>query len=298
MVWQPAKDELARFMSIFGAPCTATGSVYMTDSWSSRRAELADKMKARQLHMAATQWVSEPARDTRFAALLESVNASSRMHATLYEEKRNASSDPNDPFFADWEQHPQVGKAAHGRHIPCLLTHGTLVEHTSGQSLTCRELLAVQGWGTLRDDAYTSDIMELIVKSCGKKGGSIKNAVKTFVGNSMHIPSVLAVLLYAFSHVQRRSQLEATSKFLSLRSASFCKEMGAGSSGSGSSGIQIQSAQAETPPKSKAKCKAKGQPQNRGQKRQVEADPGDPGDHDGDDSRVLFRRLHSSIFEG
>ena len=76
----PAEDELARFLQIFCSPCTSTGLVYMKDSWSGRRAELAERMKTRQLHLTAGRWEAEPDRETCFQAMLDSVNASSRIN--------------------------------------------------------------------------------------------------------------------------------------------------------------------------------------------------------------------------
>ena len=219
------------------------------------------------------------------------------MHGTLYETecKETESDNPNSPFFADWEQRPKHGKSRPSKHIPRFLTHGTIVEHMSGKCLTAKEVLSVHGWGTLRDDCYASDIVDIIAESCASNRTSMKNTVRTFVGNSMHIPSVLAVMLYGFSHVQRMATVDERARYLSLRSASIFMEIGAASSGSG---LQ-SSSQTEFTPKAKAKATAKSKVKGRGrgQKRKAFDDCNDDDDDDDDQAAsLMFRRAKSNIF--
>ena len=71
--------------------------------------------------------------------------------------------------------------------------------------MTMKERYAVHGWNTFlpEDSPFHSDIMDIIVAS------GCENSARLLVGNSMHIPSVMAVLLYAFSHSSSRSAADA-----------------------------------------------------------------------------------------
>ena len=59
----------------------------------------------------------------------------------------------------------------------------------------------MHGSGTLGNDRYPSDIMQVIA-SLSTSPSSVSRTVRAFVGNAMHIPSALAVLLYGFTHIQ------------------------------------------------------------------------------------------------
>ena len=222
MVWHEAEDELSRFLNIFGRGCVGDGSVYMQDSWTSRRAELEQRMKSRAKFFTADQVVVEPDRDQRFNLLKEAMCASYRMNAELYEQGRLATGD--DTLFCDWEQHPKHGKSRPSNFVPCFLKHGTLVEHKSGRCLTLREKFAVHGWGTCRDDDFKSNVLDVMQKAglatAGSKAGS------TFIGNSMHIPSVMAVLLYAITHSEPRREAQMAAWRIASRSSSFSFEIG------------------------------------------------------------------------
>ena len=164
--------------------------------------------------------------------------------------------------------------------MPCLLTHGNLVEHTSARALTDSELYNVHGWGTLgtlRNDGYSSDIMQVIA-SLSSSSQSVSRNAKTFVGNSMHVPSALAVLLYGFTHMLRLSDMNSKAWLITRRSASWSNEMAA------SPGRRPAVHDAGSSAKSKGKGKSKG----RGQKRQLEEAAAED---------VSFRRASSTIFD-
>ena len=73
MVWIPPPnggDEAERFLGMLGAETNSYGDCYMMDSWSSRRSQLSERMKLRQLHLGAGALLEEPAdRTERFQYL-------------------------------------------------------------------------------------------------------------------------------------------------------------------------------------------------------------------------------------
>ena len=188
---------------MFGAECNCSGDVFMQDSWSSRRSEIAARMSLRGSHMAQSQLSQEPEdRQSRLQTVLNSANASSRSHGAEYDRQylSTASDLQKQPYFSDWEQTPSIGKSRAGPKVPCLLTHGMLFEHRDARIMTINEVFAVQGWGTLPSDVGSfreSDVLKVI-----QRAGCMAHA-KKFIGNSMHIPTITAVLLYVFCHVVR-----------------------------------------------------------------------------------------------
>ncbi|CAE7244197.1 unnamed protein product [Symbiodinium sp. CCMP2456] len=231
IAWQHAVSESQRFLQIFGSACGVRGDVYMLDSWTSRRADMEAKMSKRGVHLSSSSLASEPAsRSDRMRVIQSSVCPSSKQHGLLYEVEFAKQAQPADPskqvpFFSDWEQHPVKGSSVAGPTVPCLLTHGTLVEHSSGKLMTLNEIFAVQGWGTLPTSGYPSDILETI-----KSAKCQPHHARTFIGNSMHIPTAMAVLLYAFSHMQSTRSLNDRAFKLMRRASSWNLEHGAGSS--------------------------------------------------------------------
>ncbi|CAE7693188.1 unnamed protein product [Symbiodinium sp. CCMP2592] len=293
MVWIPppsGDDEAQRFFGMFGAETTSYGDCYMTDSWSSRRSQLSDRMRLRQLHLGAGALLQEPAtRAERFQCLCNAANPSNTAAATAYEQirQKRPCTEMDLPFFCDWEQNPAAGKCTPSPFVPCLLTHGNLVEHTSARALTDAELLNVHGWGTLRNDRYSSDIMQ-VVASLSSSSATISRTMKTFVGNSMHIPSALAVLLYGFTNMLRLSDVNSRAWLITRRSASWSNEIGAASPGRRAAAA-LCDASAESSMSASPKRKSKGK--GRGKKRQAE----DMADDAADD--VAFRRAASTIFD-
>ncbi|CAE7254087.1 unnamed protein product [Symbiodinium sp. CCMP2592] len=282
MAWIPPPDgcdEAQRFFGMFGAETNSNGDCYMTDSWSSRRSQLAERMKLRQLHLGAGALLQEPAdREERFQCLGNAANPSNAAAGMAYEQLRQKRpcEEMDLPFFCDWEQNPGTGKCTPSHFVPCLLTHGNLVEHTSARALTDRELLNVHGWGTLRHDRYSSDI--------SSSPSSVSRNVKAFVGNSMHIPSALAVLLYGFTHMLRRSDVNSKAWLITRRSASWSAEIGSASPSRPSQG---RHAAVHETVSASAKRQSKGK--GRGKKRQAEEDVAS--------ADVAFRRAANTIFD-
>ena len=283
MVWIPPPnggDEAERFLGMLGAETNSYGDCYMMDSWSSRRSQLSERVKLRQLHLGAGALLEEPAdRTERFQYLCNAANPSNAAAARAYEQirQKRPCTEMDLPFFCDWEQNAAAGKCTPSPFVPCLLTHGNLVEHTSARALTDSELYNVHGWGTLRNDGYSSDIMQVIA-SLSSSSQSVSRNAKTFVGNSMHVPSALAVLLYGFTHMLRLSDVNSKAWLITRRSASWSNEMAA------SPGRRPAVHDAGSSAKSKGKGKGKG----RGQKRQLEEAAAED---------VSFRRASSTIFD-
>ena len=282
MIWCGCEDELARFLSIFGAQCQTDGSVYMFDSWSARRECLAQKLKLRHVHLASSALLDEfPSRGRRMATLLDACNPCSRAHGEGYEamwEKR-PNWERHMAFFCDWEQHPEKGKVRPASHVPCMLTHGNMVEHTSGRCLTNRELFAVHGWGTGPCEArFSSDVLNVIAASSAKK----KDPAKLFLGNSMHIPTVLAVYLYAFTHAFRKDDADERAWFVARRSATWSQE------------VCANTAEEDVPP---ASSSAKGQKKGRGRGLKRPAAALAAHDSEDEEGAAGFRRATSSIFD-
>ena len=291
-----AGDEISRFLNIFAQACESNGSVYMTDSWSARRADICDKMKLRQMHMPANRFVEEPGRDECFQALLQAVNPSNHMHGKLYQTQyeqvvKDQADHSAAPFFADWEQNPSKGKSHPSALVPCFLTHGTLVEHRSGKCLTLKELYSVHGWGTLRDDCYRSNVLDLISQVFSSGKISPKTAAKTFIGNSMHVPSVLAVLLYGLSHCVRKSSVETTAWIGSRRSSSFNFEIGGGSGSASANDTAVNESSEGSGLKGSPKGRGRGR--GRANKRQADA----AAEDDEADGALGFKRGKSCLFD-
>lgn len=280
MVWIPPpneSDEAQRFFHMFGAEPTSYGNCYMTDSWSSMRSQLADRMLLRQLHLGAGALLEEPTdRTERFKCLCSAANPSSTSAAMAYEEMRQTRplTEMGLPFFCDWEQNPASGKCTPSPFVPCLLTHGNLVEHTSARALTDAELFTVHGWGTLRNDRYRSDIMQVISSSAPR-------SAKQFLGNSMHIPSALAVLLYGFTHMLRLSDVNSRAWLITRRSASWSNEIGS------TAAAALAESSAAGQSKGKGLSKGRG---GRGRKRQA-------GEAEMAETDVAFRRAASTFFD-
>ena len=202
--WHAApQDENARFHQLFGVACHVHGDVYLKDSWAARRTALEGRMALRGSHLSSEVLTEEPAnRQERREILLQSACPSSRKHGLMYEKlcSQRPPEEQAKPYFSDWEQHPEMGCCQPGSSVPCFLTHGFPVEHTSARMLTMRERYAVHGWGTLPDQEsrpFASDILEIIA------GSGCASQAATFVGNSMHIPTIMAVILYGFCHVSK-----------------------------------------------------------------------------------------------
>ena len=66
------------------------------------------------------------------------------------------------PCFAEWEQRPVRGKARPGSNIPCLLTHGTLIEHTSAGADFEGDLCGARLGHASR---FPSDILDVMVSA-------------------------------------------------------------------------------------------------------------------------------------
>ena len=228
IAWPHAVEESRSFLDIFGSACGVHGDVYLVDSWTSRRAAMETKLSKRGVHLASSSLASEPeSRSDRMRLIQSAVCPSSNKHGMLYEVEfaKQAQDAQHVPFFSDWEQRPVKGSSVPGRTVPCLLTHGTLVEHRSGRLMTLNEIFAVQGWGTLPTSGYPSDILETI-----KAAKCQPHHARTFIGNSMHIPTAMAVLLYAFSHMVSTCSLNDRAFKLMRRGSSWNFEHGAGSS--------------------------------------------------------------------
>ena len=77
-----------------------------------------------------------------------------------------------------------------------------------------QELYAVHGWGTLNTDpAYSSTILETIasVQEIGR--------AKFLLGNSMHIPSVMAFMLYVLANTMADSDADNRAWALAKKSS-------------------------------------------------------------------------------
>ena len=123
----------------------------------------------------------------------------------MYDKQFREKNDASVPFFADWEQNPMVGKSKPGGQVPCFLTHGFLVEHMSGRMLTLKERYAVHGWNTLLSETspFYSGILGRI------QAAGCETQAKVFIGNSMHIPSIMAVIMCTLGHTTPRSLLNS-----------------------------------------------------------------------------------------
>ena len=174
----------------------------MADDWGSRRQEIQQRMMLRGCHMATSFLTQEPeGRESRLKAVLDSACPSSHCHGLQYDAQFQRKSGVA-PYFADWEQNLHVGKSRPGSLIPCFLTHGFIVEHASARVMTMKERYAVHGWNTLlpRSSPFYSDVLDVM-----QRAGCGPSQAKLFIGNSMHIPSIMAVSLYALCNVSRRS---------------------------------------------------------------------------------------------
>ena len=217
MIWGGCDDELGRFLSIFGTRCQADGSAYMFEAWPARREDLEQKLKVRRIHLAAGALMRKPeTQGSRLAMLLDACNACARAHGEGYEQlwANRADEERNLPYFCDWEQRPQKGKVRPSFYVPTMLTHGAMVEHTFGRSLTNKELFAVHGWETGPCE------LDVVAASTAKK----KIPAKLFLGNSMRIPTVLAVYLYAIVHACRK-HVEERAWMLARRSSTWSQEI-------------------------------------------------------------------------
>ena len=128
------------FLKTFGGQCTVEGDVFLNDSWANRRRLLVRLLAKRGSHLPEGAHLSEPdGRSERLGLWLSAVSPSGRRHGTEYEKARCAEKPLDQTFVADWEQDAKFGKSKAGPFIPCLLTHGTLVDHKSARMLTLQE---------------------------------------------------------------------------------------------------------------------------------------------------------------
>lgn len=107
------------------------------------------------------------------------------------------------PFFADWDQNPEGGKAVCGPCVPVLLTHHFVVSHRKQRRLTPRESFAFQGVHVFPQTAghdSTSPLMEAVARARLTAAQQ-----RTLAGNGLHIPSWHAWFLYILSNTVKVS---------------------------------------------------------------------------------------------
>ena len=251
----------------------------MFDGWSERRALLTQKMRLRSLHLSKDALATEPAdRQERLQLWAQAANASSQSHGLEYDKMflGRPANMQSKPFFCDWEQHPTSGKARPSSLMPTMLTHGSWMEHASARCMTTRELYSVHGWLTRPGNTrFSSNIMSTLA-ACKVSAAQEKQ----FLGNSMHIPSVYAVLLYGLSHMWRLSDVSEHAWRLTRKASSWMQEMG-------SSAGNVEQGSASSASTQPAVLKGKGK---RGRGRKRAASPGP-------EPSPAFRRQKSSIFD-
>ena len=105
-------------------------------------------------------------------------------------------------FFSDCDHN--VGHGPHaGAILPTGLTHGTLMSHVPSRPLTIWELLSSYGWH-LHEQAigdWAVSQRKEILQQASQRGLGV------LAGNGMHLPSLVAVLMFALIHLAWRPPL-------------------------------------------------------------------------------------------
>lgn len=192
-----AADLGQEFMELFGRSVAIDTDDALLASEEEIQSELRQMAKNRGLH-----WPPGMKLAVDFPTLVAALAPGMRRRFERYEEVRKQTS-PDGPFFADWEQNPEGGKAVAGALVPVMLTHHFIVSHRKQRRVTAMESLALQGLHMFPETGCSHGISP---RAEAIKLSKVTLAqIRSLSGNGIHAPCWQAWFLYVIANTVKVS---------------------------------------------------------------------------------------------
>jgi hypothetical protein len=190
---EEVQDEFIKF---FGSTCELTGDVYYAAD-SAEIEQMVQEMSSKRRKILPEGW-----KKMRMSEYLHMISCPSAMvRKGEYDNQMHIKQSLGGSFLADLDHNPGFGPSP-GPDMPSLDTHPTIFSWLCGRLATPMELLAAQGvdaYSQLSGGRSLSPLHTLFQKYSSNK-------VRFMAGNSMHIPTHAAWMLYVISRMARREE--------------------------------------------------------------------------------------------